>query len=397
MKFYLSLIALLFSLSPWLSAQEDKTPTPPTEVKSVRVAVLGYHEFSSSQTATEMCLPMTKFRKQLQEIKDNNLNVITLADFLAWKRGEKTIPDRSVLITIDDGWKSVYTHAYPLLKEFNYPFTIYLYKNYVDGGGRALTSAMIKEMQISKLCTIGSHSVSHPLPSTVKKYKKKGPEAFDLFLEKEIGESKKFLVAKFKQKITSYAYPGGYHTEEMYDKAEKHGYEVLFTVRPGKVKIESENHILTRYIILGTHDYIFKNAITFKNLASATPDIASLAIKTAHPVLPAPATAVETRTPVISANLKDVTNLDPDSIEMRVAGFGQVPFTYDAVKKSCSWKVNRPLHSASVEVKITWKLIGETKPEPPMKWTFLVDRTAEYQPRSLINDQPDTSVEGADK
>ena len=79
------------------------------EEEAVRVTVLGYHEFTPSQEATEMRLPVPKLRQQLQEIKDNNLNVITLEEFIAWKKGETSIPDRSVLITIDDGWKSVYT------------------------------------------------------------------------------------------------------------------------------------------------------------------------------------------------------------------------------------------------------------------------------------------------
>ena len=137
MKLLTKILSLFLSSMALSHAQDDDIPAAP-EAKTVRVSVLGYHEFTSGQKATDMRLPVSKFRKQLQEIKDNNLNVISLADFLAWKRGEKTIPDRSILITIDDGWKSVYTDAYPVLKEFGYPFTIYLYKNYVDGGGRAL-------------------------------------------------------------------------------------------------------------------------------------------------------------------------------------------------------------------------------------------------------------------
>lgn len=346
-----------------------------------RVSVLGYHEFTSSQKATEMRLPIGKFRKQLQEIKDNNLNVITLEQFLKWKRGEKSLPDRSVLITIDDGWKSVYTDAFPVLKEFGYPFTVYLYKNYVDGGGRALTTAMVKEMQ-KHGCSIGSHSVSHPFPSKVKKHKRLGSSAYDKFLQVEFGDSKSFLEQKFAQKITTYAYPGGFHTEEMFDKAEELGYEFLFTVKPGKVKIDSENHILNRYIILGTHDYIFKNAITFRNIANQTPDLDRLKITTPHPVTPKPATAVESRTPRISADLSGVTNLEADSIEMRIAGFGKIPFEYDKETKICSWIVNRPLHTSTCEVQVKWKLIGETNYEPPMKWTFLVDKTAAYQPQT---------------
>ena len=384
---------VLATLSPLLAEDPPEISEPALvekESSNSRIVVLGYHEFTTTPNATEMRLPTSKLRKQLQEIKDNKLNVITLADFIAWKKGEKDIPDKSILITIDDGWKSVYTDAYPIFKEFNFPFTIYLYKNYVDGGGRALTTPMINEMLESNLCTIGSHSVSHPFPSKIKKQKKRGSKAFDTFLDLEFGSSKKFLEDKFKQDITTYAYPGGFHTEEMFDTAKKHNYDFLFTVVPGKVKLETQNNLLPRYIILGTHDYIFKNAITFRNLASQTPDLAKLEITTPHPVQPAPATAVASRTPTILADLSAVTDLNPKSIEMRVAGFGKVPYTFDSETKTCSWEVNRPLRSNSVEVIVSWKLDGKTKSETPMKWTFLIDKTAEYQPRKNSEETSET-------
>ena len=384
---------VLATLSPLLAEDPPEISEPALvekESSNSRIVVLGYHEFTTTPNATEMRLPTSKLRKQLQEIKDNKLNVITLADFIAWKKGEKDIPDKSILITIDDGWKSVYTDAYPIFKEFNFPFTIYLYKNYVDGGGRALTTPMINEMLESNLCTIGSHSVSHPFPSKIKKQKKRGSKAFDTFLDLEFGSSKKFLEDKFKQDITTYAYPGGFHTEEMFDTAKKHNYDFLFTVVPGKVKLETQNNLLPRYIILGTHDYIFKNAITFRKLASQTPDLAKLEITTPHPVQPAPATAVASRTPTILADLSAVTDLNPKSIEMRVAGFGKVPYTFDSETKTCSWEVNRPLRSNSVEVIVSWKLDGKTKSETPMKWTFLIDKTAEYQPRKNSEETSET-------
>ncbi|MDB6078490.1 MAG: polysaccharide deacetylase, partial [Akkermansiaceae bacterium] len=142
--------------------------TPPAEPAApeipddgVRVSILGYHDFSETDKETDMKIHTSKFRQEMKALKDMGLPVISMADFQAWKRGEKTIPEKSILITIDDGWKAVYTDAYPILKEYGYPFTIFLYKNYVDGGGRALTSTMIQEMQQNG-ATIGSHSVSHP-------------------------------------------------------------------------------------------------------------------------------------------------------------------------------------------------------------------------------------------
>jgi len=194
---------VLLALPLLAAALAADTPPPPDD--GVRVAVLGYHDFSTDKPETEMRIDTDKFRRQMEQIRELGLPVISMTDFQAWKRGAATIPERSVLITIDDGWKSTYTDAFPILRELGYPFTLFLYKNYVDGGGRALTSEMIREMQ-QHGATIGSHSVSHPFPGNVKTHRREGPDAYDAFLREELGESKRFLEASFGEAVTTYAY-----------------------------------------------------------------------------------------------------------------------------------------------------------------------------------------------
>jgi peptidoglycan/xylan/chitin deacetylase (PgdA/CDA1 family) len=349
--------------------------TPP---ESVRVAVLGYHEFSSDQPPTAMRMPTDKFRKQMQAISDLGIPVIDLESFLKWKRGEGELPPRSIMITIDDGWKSVYSEAFPILKEFGYPFTLYLYKNYVDGGGRALTSDMIREMQ-EHGGSIGSHSVSHPLPSKVKAEASKGGKSFDAYLRRELGESKTFLEGLFKQEVTTYAYPGGYYDPAMFPLADEFGYEFLFTVHPGKVRHSSPNRTLPRYVILGNHDEIFRMATTFRDASGRAVVPGAIVQTTPHPVNPAPGAMVESRLPVVSADLSKVEGLVPESLVMRVGGFGKVPATFDPGTGKLSWKINRRLRQRTCEVSVQWRLEEKQGLEDPMNWTFLIDREAAYQ------------------
>lgn len=368
-----------------------ETPASPEKVDkkvddSVRVTVLGYHDFSATKKATEMLIPTDKFRKQMQAIKDLGYDVISMHDFIAWKSGEKKIKDKSILITIDDGWKSVYTDAYPILKEFEFPFTVFLYTNYVDGGGSALTTPMIQEMQKNG-CTIGSHSISHPYPGKIKSERKKGDKEFTDYLRKEMGGSKKQLENQFKQKVTSYAYPGGFVTEEMLPISTELGYQCLFTVLPGKVTASLPDTTLPRYVILGTHDYIFRNATSFKATSTSNASSGAIVQSTPHPVSPEPGSLADSRMPTISADLSKVENIDPESIVMRVAGFGKVPAKYDPSNQSVSWTVNRQLRSRTCEASVQWKLIDETKRKKSMSWTFKINREASYQVKS-----PDTQT-----
>ncbi len=379
-------LALLFGIMGLgVPAGANDLPIPPddptVEDDGVRVAVLGYHEFSETLPETEMRIRTSKFRKQLEIIDQLGITVISLDDFIAWKRGDLSLPEKCVLLTFDDGWLSVYTDAFPVLKEFGHPFTLYLYEDYIDGGGRALTTAMIREM-LEHGATLGSHSVTHPRPSHVRRMREEGPEVFDAYLRVELGQSREFLEEKFDVPVTTYAYPGGFLTEEMLALAPELGYTHLFTVEPGKVSRASPDLALPRYMILGNYDRIFEFATTFRHATDAivAPDgaITGMLETTSHPVRPEPGSVVNSRTPEISADLSGVENLDPDSLTMTIPGFGIVPAEFDAASGSFSWTPNRRLRHQIYRIEIQWRDNDGERPENPLTWSFQIDRTAAY-------------------
>lgn len=386
--------ALLFTLftSHCLWAQDAVVPPaavlPSAEVPvipddGVRVSIIGYHDLAENLPETAMRIHTSKFRRQMEAIRLLGIKVITLDEFTAWKKGEKDIPGKSILITFDDGWKSVYTDAFPVLKEFGFPFTVFLYKNYIDGGGKALTTPMIEEMLAAGGLSIGSHSVSHPYPLTVKSYRKKGENAFDAYLRKEMGESKRYIESKFPVKINTYAYPGGFHTEEMFKLGNEFGYDCMFTVLPGKIKRAQPNETLPRYIILGNYDKIFEIATTFnegRGANEAGGAVASPVQTTPYPVTPEAGAIINSRLPEISADLSTVANLDPKTLSMKVSGFGEVPATFAPETQKLSWQVNRRLRQPNCQVSVTWKDSAGKAPESPLRWSFQIDLESAYLP-----------------
>ncbi len=366
------------------SPQERATAAVPPQTiaalpdDGVRVAVLGYHDFSATLKETEMRINTEKFRAQMQYLKDQGLSVISMADFTAWKQGKKTIPPRSVVITIDDGWSSVYTDAYPILKEFRYPFTVFLYTKYIDVNGRSMSRAMIQEMQKNG-ATIGNHSMSHPYPATVKSQQQKGPKSFAAYLEREMGESQTFLEKAFGQQVNTYCYPGGFHTEEMFVIGQQHQYDHMFTVLPGKIKRDTDDRALPRYVVLGTYDRIFELATEFRDASPVALGTAPK-VTTPFPVHPEAGAIVNTRLPVISIDLSSVTDIDPQTLVMRVGGFGDVPAVLDPGTKQFRWQVNRRLRDPQCQVSVSWKKPNEKNTVAPVRWNFTIDKESAYQP-----------------
>src|SRR5260370_7434183 len=108
----------------------------------------------------------------MKELKDRGITVISLQDLLAWKRGQKNIPPRCAVITFDDGWKSQYEVAWPIMKKFGYTFTMFIYTEGVAGarfgGGQAITWEHLAHKPgngISTKTDSHTHPTSLPVPT----------------------------------------------------------------------------------------------------------------------------------------------------------------------------------------------------------------------------------------
>jgi peptidoglycan/xylan/chitin deacetylase (PgdA/CDA1 family) len=232
------------------------SPQTRSAKQNVGVIVLGYHRFGSYPKDTLAIQPEV-FREQMQFLKDNGIAVISMKDFLSWRRGEKGIPLRSALITIDDGYMSSYDVAWPILREFGYPVTLYLYTKYVNVGGKSLSWKQLQEMRDSGM-EFGSHSVSHTNmlhPRTLGGYD------YQSWLSNELGESKRILECHLGVPVATFAYPYGSHDINIVQAGLRNGYEAMFTVNPVPVHLSSPSGSLGRFIIYSTQPGTFRNAI----------------------------------------------------------------------------------------------------------------------------------------
>jgi len=124
------------------------------------VPILCYHQFSNGRSTDRMIMPRDLFVAQMEYLKNNDYNVITLADLEGFLKASRPIPPRAVVITVDDGFRSAYDIAYPILKTYGFRATFFIYTDFL-GGGRSLTWQAINEMRASGMIDIESHSKSH--------------------------------------------------------------------------------------------------------------------------------------------------------------------------------------------------------------------------------------------
>ena len=104
-----------------------------------KVAVLNYHFFfdpNEEYCGDGNCEDVNEFRRQLDYLRDNNFKTLTMKEFRDWMYGVIEIPEKSVLITVDDGAKGTGLHngnkLIPILEEYKMHATLFLITGWWD-------------------------------------------------------------------------------------------------------------------------------------------------------------------------------------------------------------------------------------------------------------------------
>jgi biofilm PGA synthesis lipoprotein PgaB len=136
------------------------------------LTVLSYHEVADRADALvpEYAVTPTNFVRQMDWLRNRGYRFVSVSDVLASREGRTPLPPKAVLVTFDDGYQSVYAHAWPILKLFRIPAVINVVggwleeKGVVNFDGQELPRGVLlswkqlREMSESGLVEIGSHS-----------------------------------------------------------------------------------------------------------------------------------------------------------------------------------------------------------------------------------------------
>lgn len=210
------------------------------------VPVLNYHHFLED-CDSPLCIPTAVFDQHMKYLKDYGYRTVTMEDLQGFLQYRQALPKRSLIITIDDGYRSAYDVAYPILKRYGFTATFFIYTDYVAVSEKAITWDQLKEMSADGF-QIGSHTLSHS-DLTMKKEGEK-EEDYLTRIEKELIGSKKIIDTKLTQDTMAIAFPFGRYDENILSLAEQAGYELGFSVEGGGNPFFSDALCLRRTQIL---------------------------------------------------------------------------------------------------------------------------------------------------
>ena len=211
------------------------------------IPILLYHRLGPV-VADRMTVTTNVFELQLKYIIDHGYIAIPLRQLTNYHLGKtQRLSYRSVVITADDGHRSVYTDMFPLLKKYRIPATLFLYPSAISNASYAMTWDQIREIKRSGLVDFQSHTFWHP--NFWKEKERLKAVEYEHFMEMQFSKSKERLEKELGTEVDMLAWPFGIYDDQLIGKAVEAGYVAALTMERNRANGSGRLMALPRYLI----------------------------------------------------------------------------------------------------------------------------------------------------
>jgi peptidoglycan/xylan/chitin deacetylase (PgdA/CDA1 family) len=229
------------------------------------VPILCYHRFGARPS--QLAVTPAAFEAQMDYLARNGYHVIPLSSLVGFLERGEPVPRKSVVLTIDDGYRSTYEVAFPILRKYGFQATVFLYSDFV-GAPDALTWPQMKEMEASGLVDIQPHSKTHAnfatrlAGETDAKYRDR--------IRMEVDTPIRLIQERLAAPSFAFAFPYGDVNETVVDLLKRDGVRLGVTVTPGGNGFYAYPFMLRRSMVFGGDGIdVFRSKLA--TFAQATP------------------------------------------------------------------------------------------------------------------------------
>lgn len=218
--------------------------------------ILQYHRFGETSFPSTN-IRLKQFEAHIKELTSGPYTVLPVPEIVAAIREKRPLPDRTIGLTIDDGYLSVYAEAFPRLRDAGLPFTVFVSTDPVD---RKFSGFMSWE-QIRKMrdtgVTIGAHTSTHlHMPANLLSRNRADLDSSNARLKEELGEVPPL-----------FAYPFGEASTEIQNLVRNAGHIAAFGQHSGPLDASSDPFYMPRFAL----NEAFGDMDRFRLVANALP------------------------------------------------------------------------------------------------------------------------------
>jgi peptidoglycan/xylan/chitin deacetylase (PgdA/CDA1 family) len=187
------------------------------------------------------------FVQQISYLKDHGYNVISLSTLSELLGRGVELPLNTVVVTVDDGWRSTMTEVLPVMKSYGFPFTAFIYPRFVTGEGSSLSWDEIRKL-MKEGVDVQSHTYSHAFLTRKRQRSRSGAE-YSSWLWRELAGSRREIEKQTGKAVRFLAYPYGDYDSRVAAAAAAAGYAAALTCNEGPIVAGADAYRLRRFAI----------------------------------------------------------------------------------------------------------------------------------------------------
>ncbi|WP_338754624.1 polysaccharide deacetylase family protein [Bacillus sp. FJAT-52991] len=219
-----------------------------------KIPVFMYHHFDKNIQNGVIADPAI-FEEQMRLLKENGYTTLTTQDVIDIKNGKLSMPQKPIMITIDDGYESNYTYVYPILKKFNMKATIFIITDYIENPQNhpseypKMNWEQIQEMSDSGLVLFQAHTdilhtkYSSLLKPMVVNGEVETYEQYEQRVFNDVVKCKNILESRLGKPVTAFSYPNGLYSSSSEEIIKKAGYEMTVVTEPGLLDLQKDDSL----------------------------------------------------------------------------------------------------------------------------------------------------------
>src|SRR5207302_1255716 len=211
---------------------------------AVRVPILMYHYVRANpdpgdRLGFNLSVTPDDFARQMDWLAANGYHPIDFDDLRAYLLGRGGLPERPVVLTFDDGYRDLYTTAFPILRAHRFKAVSYVVSGFVNSPV-SVTAEQVLEMDANGV-QIGAHTVSH---ADLTKLSGAG-------LWHEVYDSKAALEGLLGHAVLDFCYPSGRVDDAVVRAVQAAGFQTATTTQPGVLHSAADRYLWTRVRVSG--------------------------------------------------------------------------------------------------------------------------------------------------
>ncbi|MCP3675555.1 MAG: polysaccharide deacetylase family protein, partial [Gammaproteobacteria bacterium] len=205
--------------------------------------ILQYHHISSS-TPVATSLSPEIFKLHLDTLEEGGFTVMALPELISRIRANEPVKDKTVAITFDDGYKSVYDTAYPMLKQRGWPFTVFVVPQAIEEKQTHVMSWQQLQELSEDGVTIANHSYSHQ--HLLRKKEGETVKAWQQRVLDDIQKAEQIIQQHTGKKLKLFAWPYGEYSTALSESLENRGF-IAVAQYSGAINKDSDFLALPRF------------------------------------------------------------------------------------------------------------------------------------------------------